>query len=125
MPPPPSPPQHEQFWQPRSSYFDLYFQQMQHGIQTHTNGRFQGMMEHVDGRFDAMQTHFDGQYSIVQSRLCTINDQMDGLNSELVDLRTHIQDTIHDPVITKMNNMQQNFLDDMDAMCNQFETLYQ
>jgi hypothetical protein len=43
---------------------------------------------------NAMQTHFD--------------DNFDGLNSELIKLRTHIQDTVHDPIMTRMNNMQQS-----------------
>jgi hypothetical protein len=48
MPPPPPPPQPQQFWQPGPGYFDPYFQQMQQGLQTHMDGRFQGMMTHMD-----------------------------------------------------------------------------
>jgi hypothetical protein len=85
--------------------------------------RYQGMMTHVDGIFDAMQTHFDGQNSTMTSRLCPIDDQMDGSNSLFVDLRTHIQDTVHDPIMTRINNMQHSFQDNMGALSNQFETL--
>jgi DNA anti-recombination protein RmuC len=87
------------------------------------DGRFQGMMTHMDQRIDTMQTHFDGQYSAITSRLCTIDDQFDGLNSEFVDLRTHIRDTVHDPIMSKMNNMQQSFQDNMGALSSQFENL--
>jgi hypothetical protein len=60
------------------------------------DGHFQSMMTHMDQRMDAMQTRFD--------------DNLDALNSELSEFRTHIQDTIHDPLMTRMNNMQQSFL---------------
>jgi phage shock protein A len=63
----------------------------------------------MDQRMDAMQTHFD--------------DNFDGLNSELTELRTHIQDTVHDPIMTRMNNMQQSFQDNMGALSNQFDNL--
>jgi hypothetical protein len=69
---------------------------MQRGLQTHMDGHFQSMMTHMDQRMDAMQTRFD--------------DNLDALNSELSEFRTHIQDTIHDPLMTRMNNMQQSFL---------------
>jgi hypothetical protein len=65
---------------------------MQQGLQTHMDGRFQSMMTHMDQRMDAMQTHFD--------------DNLDALNSELSEFCSHIQDTIHDPLMTRMNNMQ-------------------
>ena len=58
---------------------------------------------------DAMQTHFD--------------DNFDGLNSELNELRTHIQDIVHDPIMTRMNNMQQSFQDNMGALSSQFDNL--
>jgi hypothetical protein len=77
-------------------------------------------MTHMDDKFDAMQTHFDGLYS--QSRLCTIDEQFDGLNSEFVGLRSHVQDTIHDPIMNKTNNMQHSFQDNMIALSSQFET---
>jgi hypothetical protein len=54
------------------------------------DGRFQGMMTHVDGIFDAMQTHFDGHYSTLCSRFNVVDDQLDGMHSQLVILRTHI-----------------------------------
>jgi hypothetical protein len=95
MPPPPPPPQPQQFWQPDSGYFDPYFQQMQQGLQAHMDGRFQGMMTHMDQCMDAMQTRFD--------------DNLDALNSELSEFRSHIQDTIHDPLMTRMNNMHRAF----------------
>jgi deoxyxylulose-5-phosphate synthase len=58
---------------------------------------------------DAMQTRFD--------------DNFDALNSELSKFRTHIQDTIHDPFMTRMNNMQQSFQDNMGALSSQFDNL--
>ena len=63
------------------------------------DGRFQGMLTHMDQRMDAMQTHFD--------------DNFDGLHSELTELRTHIHNIVHDPIMTRMNNMQQSFQDNM------------
>jgi hypothetical protein len=109
MPPPPPSPQPEQFWQPGPGYFDPYFQHMQQGLQTHMDGRFQGMLTHMDQRMNAMQTHLD--------------DNFDGLHSELTELHTHIQDTIHDPIMTRMNNMQQSFQDNMGALSSQFDNL--
>jgi hypothetical protein len=95
MPPPPPPPQPEQFWQPGPGYFDPYFQHMQQRLQTHMDGRFQGMMTHMDQHIDRMQAHFD--------------DNFDGLHTELTELRTHIQDSVHDSIMARMNNMQQSF----------------
>jgi hypothetical protein len=81
------------------------------------------MMTHVDGRFDAMPIHFDGQYSALYSRFDVVDDQLDGMHSQFVDLHTHILDTVHDPIMSRMNNMQQIFKDNMGALSSQFETL--
>jgi hypothetical protein len=62
-------------------YFDPYFQQMQHGLQTQMDGRFQGMITQVDGHFDAMQSHFDGQYSALNNRSTAVDNQLDGVHS--------------------------------------------
>jgi hypothetical protein len=72
---------------------------------THMDGRFQGM----DSRMDALQTHVDGQYSSMTSRLCSINDQFDRVFSEFSDLRSHIHENVHDPIMSRMNTMQQSF----------------
>jgi hypothetical protein len=40
MPPLPPPYQQGQYLQPAPSYFDPYFQQMQHGLRNHMDGRF-------------------------------------------------------------------------------------
>jgi hypothetical protein len=109
MPPPPPPPQPEQFWQPGPGYFDPYFQHMHQGLHTHMDGRIQGMMTHMDQRMDRMQAHFD--------------DNFDGLHIELTELRTHIQGTVHDPIMTRMNNMQQSFQYNMGALSSQFDNL--
>jgi hypothetical protein len=70
---------------------------MQQGLQTHMDGRFQGMMTHMDQRMDAMQS---------QSRF---DVNLDAINSELSEFRSHIQDTVIDPIMTRLNNMQQSF----------------
>jgi hypothetical protein len=70
------------------------------------DGRFQGMMTHMGGRFDAMQTHIDDQYSALRSRFDTVDNQLDWMYSQFVDLHTHIQDIVHDPIMNIMNNMQ-------------------
>jgi hypothetical protein len=106
MPPPPQP---QQFWQPGPGYFDPYFQSMQHGLQTHMDGRFQGMMTHMDQHIDRMQAHFD--------------DNLDAINSEFFEFRSHIQDTVTDPIMTRLNNMQQSFQDNMGALSSQFDNL--
>jgi ABC-type phosphate transport system auxiliary subunit len=87
------------------------------------DGRFQGMMTHVDGRFDAMQSHFDGQYSALNNRFTDVDTQLDGVHSQFSDLHTHIQDIMHDPIMSSMNNMQQSFQDNMGALSSQFKTL--
>jgi ABC-type phosphate transport system auxiliary subunit len=87
------------------------------------DGRFQGMMTYVGGRFDAMQSHFDGQYSNLNNRFTVVDTQLDGVHSQFADLRTHIHDTVHDPIMSRMNNMQQNFQDNMGALSSQFQTL--
>jgi hypothetical protein len=82
---------------------------MQQGLQTHMNGRFQGMMTHMDQRMDRMQARFD--------------DNLDAINFELSKIRSHIQDTITDPIMTRLNNMQQSFQDYMGALSSQFDNL--
>jgi hypothetical protein len=116
MPPPPPPPQQGQYWQPGPGYFDPYLHQIQQGLQHHMDSQYQGLMTHIDGRFQAMdtrmtalQTHVDGQYSAITSRLCNIDDQFDGVFSEFSELRTHIHNTVHDPIMNRMNSMQQSF----------------
>jgi hypothetical protein len=59
------------------------------------DGRFQGMMTHMDQRMDAMQSRFD--------------DNLDAINSKLSEFHSHIQDTIIDPIMTRLNNMRQSF----------------
>jgi hypothetical protein len=54
MPPSPPRPQPQQYWQPGLGYFDPYFQNMQQGVQTHMDGRFQGMMTHMHQGMDAI-----------------------------------------------------------------------
>jgi hypothetical protein len=65
---------------------------MQQGLQTHMDGRFQGMMTHMDQHMDRMQASFD--------------DNLNAINSELSEFRSHIQDTVTDPIMTRLNNMQ-------------------
>jgi hypothetical protein len=123
MPPPPPPPQHEQFWQPSPGYFDPYFQQMQQGLQTHIDGRFQGMMTHMDQRIGALQTHMDGHHTALFNRVNLMSNQFNSLHDEVGELRMHIRETVHDPIMNRMNNMQQSFQDNMGALSSQFETL--
>jgi archaellum component FlaC len=63
----------------------------------------------MDQRMDVTQTRFD--------------DNLDALNSELSEFRSHIHETIHDPLMTRMNNMQQSFQDNMGALSSQFDNL--
>jgi hypothetical protein len=81
------------------------------------------MMKHVDGRFDAMQSHFDGQYSIVHNRFFAVDIQLDGAHTQFADLCTHIQDTVHDLIVSRMNNIQQSFQANRGSLSSQFETL--
>jgi uncharacterized membrane-anchored protein YhcB (DUF1043 family) len=81
------------------------------------------MMTHVDGRFDATQTHFDGQYSAFNTSFNVVGNQLDRIHSQFDDLRSHIQYIVHYPIMSRMNNMQQSFQDNMGALSSQFETL--
>jgi hypothetical protein len=123
MPPPSPTQQHGQYWQPAPGYFDPYFQQMHQGLQTHIDGQFQGMMPHVEDRFDHMQYTFDGQFSDLHDRFTVVDTQLDGVHTQFNDLRSHIQSTMHDPIMSRMNNMQQSFQDNMGALSSQFESL--
>jgi regulator of replication initiation timing len=112
MPPPPPPPQQGQYWQPGPGYFDPYFQHMQQGLQTH-----------MDGHFHSLQTHMDGQYTAFVSRMNVMENQFDSLHDEFGGLREHIHENVHEPIMTRLNNMQQSFQDNMGALSSQFETL--
>jgi hypothetical protein len=58
---------------------------------------------------DAMQSRFD--------------DNLNAINSELSEFRSHIQDHVTDPIMTRLNNMQQSFQDNMGALSSQFDNL--
>jgi hypothetical protein len=106
----PRPPQQQgQYWRPAPGYFDPYFNQMHQGLQTHIDGQFQSMMSHVDDRFDHMHTTFDGQFSDLHERFTVVDTQLDGVHTQFNDLRSHIQTTLHDPIMSRMNYMQQSF----------------
>jgi uncharacterized membrane-anchored protein YhcB (DUF1043 family) len=85
--------------------------------------QFQGMMSHVDGRFDQTQSQFDGQFSDLHDRFAVVDSQLDGVHSQFIDLHSHIQTTVHDPIMSRMNNMQHSFQDNMGALSSQFESL--
>jgi uncharacterized membrane-anchored protein YhcB (DUF1043 family) len=87
------------------------------------DGQFQGMMSHVDGRFDHMQSTFNGQFSDLHDRFSVVDSHLDVVYSQFSDLRSHIQTSVHDPIMSRMNNMQQSFQDNMDALSSQFESL--
>jgi hypothetical protein len=89
----------------------------------HMDGQFQGMMSHVDDHFDHMQSTFDGQFSNMHDRFFVVDSQLDGVHSQFTDLRSHIQTIVHDPIMSRMNNMQQSFQDNMGALSSQFEFL--
>jgi hypothetical protein len=72
---------------------------------------------------DALQTHVDGQYSRMASRLCSSEYQFDGMIFDFTWLRDHIRENVHDPLMSRMNNMEQNFQDNMGALSSHFETL--
>jgi hypothetical protein len=123
MPSPPPPQQQGQYWQPAPGYFDLYFNQMHQGLQTHIDGQFQSMTPHVDYRFDHMQSTFDGQFSDLHERFTVVDTQLDGVHTKFNDLRSHLHTTVHDPIMSRMNNMQQSFQDNMGALSSQFKNL--
>jgi hypothetical protein len=77
------------------------------------DNRFQGMMTHMDGRFDTLQSHFDGQYIALNTNFSIVDTQLDGMHSLFDGLRSHIQNTMHGPIMSKINNMQQSFQDNM------------
>jgi ABC-type phosphate transport system auxiliary subunit len=81
------------------------------------------MMSHVDDRFDHMHSIFDGQFSDLHKRFTVVDTQLDGVHTHFNDIRSHIQSTVHDPIMSRMNNMQQSFQDNMGALSSQFETL--
>jgi uncharacterized membrane-anchored protein YhcB (DUF1043 family) len=100
MPPPPPPPQLQQYWQPGPGYFDPYFHNIQQGLETHIDTRFEGMMTHVDHRLDDMKSRFDSNW--------------DALNSEFSEFRDHIHtnlstnDSVHD-ISQRQQQLQQDF----------------
>jgi hypothetical protein len=96
---------------------------MQHELQTHMDGQFQGMMSHIDDCFDHMQSTFDGQFSDMHDRFSVVDSQLDEVHSQFIDLCSHIQTIVHDPIMSRMNNMQQSFQDNMSALSSQFESL--
>jgi DNA-binding transcriptional regulator YbjK len=56
----------------------------------------------------------------MQSRF---DDNLDVTNSELSEFRSHIQDHVTDLIMTRLNNMQQSFQDNMGALSSQFDNL--
>jgi hypothetical protein len=81
------------------------------------------MMSHVDDRFDHMQSTFDGQFFDLHDRFTVVDSQLDGVHTQFTDLRSHNQSTVHNPIMSRMNNMDQSFQDNMGALSSQFESL--
>jgi hypothetical protein len=52
-----------------------------------------------------------------------VDSQLDGVHLQFADLRSHIQTSVHDPIMSRINNMQQSFQDNMGALSSQFESL--
>jgi hypothetical protein len=82
---------------------------MQQCLQHHMDGQFQGMMTHIDGRFDYPQTHMDGQYTSLTNMFDVMDTQFDSLHHEVGGLCDHVHDSVHEPLMTRMNNMPQSF----------------
>ena len=80
-------------------------------------------MSHVDDCFGHMQSTFDGQFSDLHDRFTVVDSQLDGVHTQFTDLRSHIQSIVHDPIMSRMNNMQPSFQDNMGALSSQFESL--
>jgi hypothetical protein len=59
------------------------------------DSRFQGMMTHMDQRLDVMQSSFDNNW--------------DALNTEFSEFRSYIENDVTDPIMNRLNNMQQSF----------------
>jgi DNA-binding transcriptional regulator YbjK len=51
------------------------------------------------------------------------DDNWDALNTEYSEFRSHIQDHVTDPIMKRLNNMQQSFQDNMGALSSQFDNL--
>jgi hypothetical protein len=96
---------------------------MHQGLQTHIGGQFQGMMSHVDDRFNHLHSTYDGQFSNLHERFTVVDTRLDGVHTQFNDLRSHIHTIVHDPIMNRMNNMQQSFQDNMGALSCQFENL--
>jgi hypothetical protein len=56
-----------------------------------------------------LHTHMDGQYSALNIRFTIVDNHLDGMHSQFDGLRSHIKDIVHDPIMSRMNNMQQSF----------------
>lgn len=52
-----------------------------------------------------------------------MDNQFDSLHDEVGGLREHIRENVHDSIMTRMNNLQQSFQNNMGALSSQFETL--
>jgi hypothetical protein len=63
----------------------------------------------MDQCLDDMQSSFDSNW--------------DALNIECTEFRSHIQTNVTDPIMTRLNNMQQSFQDNMRALSSQFDNL--
>jgi hypothetical protein len=66
-------------------------------------------MTHMDQRLDDMQSSFDSNW--------------DALNTEVSEFRSHIQTNVIDPIMNRLNNIQQSFQDNMGALSSQFDNL--
>jgi hypothetical protein len=52
-----------------------------------------------------------------------MDNLFDSLHNELGGLHEHIRENVHDSIMTRMNNLQQSFQNNMGALSSQFETL--
>ena len=104
MPPPPPPMQPQ--WVPPAGYFDPYFANMQQGMNTYVEGLANQMQQQMTLGFQNMQQNFQEQ-----------------MNAGFQSFGQHLHDTMYQPIMDRLQNVQEGLHMDIAALGSRFDDL--
>jgi hypothetical protein len=114
MPPPPPPvrPMQPQ-WEPPAGYFDSYFSNIQQSMNT----KFQQMQSGFNSHFEAYGQQMNDTFQTMQQGF------QQQIYTSLNTFGHHVYNTMHEPIMTRLDNMQTSLQSDLSALNDRFSEL--
>jgi hypothetical protein len=114
MPPPPPPVQPMQLqWEPPAGYYDSCFSNIQQSMNT----QFQQMQSGFNSHFEAYGQQMNDTFQTMQQGF---QQQID---TSLNTFGHHVYNTMHEPMMTRLDDMQTNLQNDLSALNDKFSQL--